>query len=417
VLLVGSALLLIMPRVFDGGAGALLVFGGPLLALVFFPATPAALRVLLLWFAVPFIAHAFLIADPRTHFYTLDAAAALLVALAVVRLVAWLREHRRGAWLLAPLAAGGVALLLLSVPYLYLVFVQQQPEYYRSFPAARPDIYRAAYGDEVPEGGHFGFPHRDGWKVIGELYQQGYLQGSYDTNQRDRIGIWYTRGAFVCPQQPDYYLLATWDGATLEGKNSAPPDAAAYSTAACVLVGNQRMLSIYTHEPGEQPPQPFRLEDYRAAFDARPVPDFPMQDALLQRVPQERLHAAWPGGIRLVGYDLNQQRLHAAQTATLALHWRVEQAPTAPLELVIDMVDSNGILVRGVSPLCSPPAPAAWSPLYITTTAFTVQLDNALRPGSYTLRARLRHRETGALLPLLDGAENASIATVTVEEP
>src|SRR5690606_29638526 len=58
---------------------AIVVFGLPLLALCCMPGTPAGLRVLLLWFSLPLISEAFLISDPKTHFYTMEAAAALLI--------------------------------------------------------------------------------------------------------------------------------------------------------------------------------------------------------------------------------------------------------------------------------------------------------------------------------------------------
>jgi hypothetical protein len=39
-----------------------------------------------------------------------------------------------------------------------------------------------------------------------------------------------------------------------------------------------------------------------------------------------------------------------------------------------------------------------------------------LAPGRYTLHASLRHRETGAALPLADGAETFEVAPFVVAE-
>ena len=79
LLLLGCALLLWAPErfVLVGGNWAILAFGLPLAGLILSPATPPPLRTLLIWFAAPFIAESFLIDDPKTHFYTMDAAAAL----------------------------------------------------------------------------------------------------------------------------------------------------------------------------------------------------------------------------------------------------------------------------------------------------------------------------------------------------
>src|SRR5262249_2622345 len=180
----------------------------PLAGLILSPATPPGLRGLLLWFAAPFVANAFLIRDPKTHFYTMDAGAALLIGMAIAQLVGWLRV-RRVAWAWAPLALGGAALLALAAPYAYLVFVRQSPEDRIVFPAARPAVCRASYGDTLPrDGGYFGFPHRAGWKVIGELYRRGVLRGSFESNEDYLMTLWYLGGEPRCGVNPDYYFLS-----------------------------------------------------------------------------------------------------------------------------------------------------------------------------------------------------------------
>jgi hypothetical protein len=271
LLLLGSLLLVAAPEVFAVGASwnwALLPFGLPLLGLLLAPATPAALRALLLWFAAPFVAMAFFIAVPNTHFYTLDAAAALLVALALAQLLAWSSAQPWGGLLRGLLALAGAVLLLLAVPYMYLVYLRQYPEYQRSFPAARPAIYRASYGDALPDGGYFGFPHRDGWKVAGELYRRGVLEGVYASNQKARMTTWYLPEATRCGAAPAYYLLA-------RGQSYVVP--AGYHLWGYVLVEQQRALDIYSSEPPAQGPRGFALADVAAAFDQRRVPAFSLE--------------------------------------------------------------------------------------------------------------------------------------------
>jgi 4-amino-4-deoxy-L-arabinose transferase-like glycosyltransferase len=420
--LLGCAVLLLAPAWFEVGRRlnwAVLAFGLPLAALVLFPATPAGLRTAVLWFAVPFGLLSFLIADPRTHYYAMNPAAALLAALAVVRLVAWLRSHPRRPVRLAqvPLALAGALALLLAVPYLFLAFVQQSPEYQRSFPVARPALYEDLASDRVPWDGIFGFPHRDGWKVVGELYRRGELQGTYDANQRDRMSIWYTRGEQQCADKPDYFFLVTWDGANLDEKMELEEHAPDYNVAACVLVEERRMMNIYTRAAVEAPPAVRWLHEYRAAFDAQPVPDFPMQGALNVSLPQYEADIAWTEGVRLAGYDLKRQRVEPGQFAPLTLYWDADAPLTGGYAPTLEVVDADGILMSDARPTCDLPPPAAWSPYYLNRAAFGVQAAAPLPPGTYTLRVSLRNPQTSHRLPLADGRTSAPLATLTVEEP
>jgi 4-amino-4-deoxy-L-arabinose transferase-like glycosyltransferase len=418
--LLGCVVLLLAPEWFEVGRRlnwALVAFGLPLAGLLLFPATPAGLRAVVLWFAVPFVLLSFLIADPRTHYYAMNPAAALLAALAVVRLVTWLRAHPRRPVRLAqvPLALAGALALLLAVPYLFLAYVQQSPEYQRSFPLARPALYEDLAADSVPWEGIFGFPHRDGWKVVGELYRRGELQGTYDANQRDRMSIWYTRGEQQCASYPDYFFLVTWDGANLDEKMQIEEQAPDYAVTACVLVDERRMMNIYSRAEVEAPPQVLRLRDYRAAFDMQPVPDFPIQGALNVDLPQYEANIAWTEGVRLAGYDMKRQRVAPGQFVPLTLYWDAAAPLAGGYVPVVEVVDAGGILVSEASPTCALPPPAAWSPYYLNRAAFGVQDAAPLPPGSYTLRVSLREPQTGRRLPMADGRESAPLATLTIQ--
>jgi hypothetical protein len=390
------------------------VFGLPLVGLALFPATPAPLRTLVLWLTPPFLAHAFVIGFPRTHFYTLHIPAALLAALAVAGLVHWLAAHRLG-WLRLPLAVAGGAVLLLAVPYAYLLYLQQNPEYYRTFPRERPAIYQARYGDAVPGGGHFGFPHRDGWKVAGMLYQQGELQGSISSNQSHRTDIWYIRGAPTCDHAPETVFLATWGGTNLDLHMPRLNDADSYARVACVLVEDQRMMDIYTRQPAAQPARPLHLADYRAAFDATPLPAIPLQDTLNATLPQHAHGQHWQQGITLAGYDLPYPQVAPGEHAPLTLYWDVTAPPATPYTPVVELYDTDGILVGTARRLCPGPPASEWLPEVLHKTSFAVHADADLPPGRYELRVSLRHPETGAALPLTDGRSAAEVGSITVE--
>ncbi len=254
-----------------GASWAGLAFGVPLLGLCAAPAVPAHVRGVALWFATALCAEAFLIAEPRTHFYTAHVPAALLVGLAVAQLPVGRRSSVVGR-----LAATAAAVVLVGGGlYAQLVFLRQFPEYQRVFPAARPELLRARYGDALPEAGYFGFPHRDGWKAAAELFRAGALQGSYDTNQNRWLAGWYLQGlATQCKGQPALYLIAE-----AEASVYYPPE---HRLEAVVLADPVRAMAIYGAAEPAGGARSYSLEELAAAFDARPVPDFPVAALLTE---------------------------------------------------------------------------------------------------------------------------------------
>lgn len=282
LLLTGSLVMVFEPNWFQVGASfnwAIVAFALPIAGLVFSPATPQPLRTTLLWFGFPFVAESFLIAQPNTHFYTMHPATALLLACFVVQAARWLHQ-RQAAWLLSPTLVGGVALLLVTLPYIYLVYIQQFPEYERGFPDYRPNLYLADYGDRRPRGGYFGFPHQDGWKVVGELYRQGVLQGTYDSNQKSLVTTWYVRDGQRGGEERTMYYIAV----RIKGYLFIPKY---YNPYASVWIDGNRVLDIYSREPLPDAPRTFHLEDYEAQFDAQPAPDLPIQRQLFEIDPRK----------------------------------------------------------------------------------------------------------------------------------
>jgi hypothetical protein len=426
--LAGCALLVVHPEHFAMagiGNGAILVIAVPLAALIFSPTTPAALRTLLLWFGIPFMLMAFVIANPKTHFYTAHSAAAPLIGLGLVHITRWL-STRRLTWLaVLPIVSGGLVVVL-AIPYLSILFVRQVPEYYRTFPHARPDIYRASYGDMLNQEGYFGFPHRDGWKVIGMLYRQGALQGTYNSQQKPEIVGWYAHDAFRCTLTPDYWFIPLF---ALDPETTPQPYQAYqpenYDLEGMVIIDGRRTLLVFGREPVNHQPWKRALSDYIEPFDTQPVGSFPIQRMLkespLRVVPQHELNAGWQRNLLLHGYDLYKQQVQPGEMTPLSLYWQITAANTGtatPLqgyELVVEILDANGTVIGRADPLCNPPPPAVWDTShYFIETSFSITADSSLPPGTYTLRAGLRQHESGAWLPRADGSLTLSLATIEV---
>jgi hypothetical protein len=420
LLLGGSVgLLLMAPHLFtlpgkSGNSWAICGFGLPIVGLILSPATPPALRVVLIWFAPPFLAESFLIAEPKTHFYTMDAAAALLIGIGIAQAVQW--AHRttlpRVKWALPRLLAlAGAALLGVSFFYLGIVFVRQMPEYKRMFPAARPALYQAGYGDTLPRGGHYGHPHRDGWKVIGELYRTGALWGSYYSNQMGRISGWYTRGAYRCSEKPDTYLLGTW--AASESDMAIPTEQIReeYQRTGCVVVEQMNMMDIYRKQSqaGIQEgdlPRVFHLENAIADFDRQPIVPFPIQQPLMEPLPQHMLNVTWESGLTLVGYDVHPPTIEGWRantqpfTTTLTLVWQPSRPQPEGYEVVVSIHDGNGRKVGIAQPLCRVSPPSEWSIWYATTTPFSIAPSY---PHSSTIHIGIHNESTNKWLPSATG--------------
>lgn len=415
VLLVGCVVMVTAPKRFalEQGNWAIVTFGLPLLALIVAPHTPAFLRTLLLWFSAAFVAESFVIDNPMTHFYTMDAAAALLIGMGVAQLAVALQARLRV--LLVPLALAGAALALLATPYAYIVFVRQSPEYRHVFPAARPEIYRASYGDALPSpDGYFGFPHHAGWKVIGQLYEQGILQGSFDSNEDYLITHWYSRKESRCDEwRPNYYFIAR---SPLD-YDKVPNDVIeqSYFPFGTILVEGQPTITIYSDQPVAQPYE-FDAAQYEQAFDAQRLADPRLQGVVLDLAPIARENVAWQQGVQLQRMQIRELPLVTYQESTLTFYWQASEPLALPYRAQLAITNSQGQQVGLVNPLCDSAPSQTWHERETSNTRFFLVADATLPPDVYTLDLSLYDPQSGTILPLADGSQALSVGTLTVRQ-
>jgi len=415
VLFMGCAIMVRAPGRFvlpTGTNWAIIAFALPLAGLALSPATPLSLRILVLWFAPPFLAESFLFGHPSTHFYTIDAAAALLVGLAIAQLAQWLRA-RGLVRLQIPLLGYGVVLLLLAIPYMYIVFVRQMPEYRLVFPAARPAIYRASYQDKLPkDASYFGFPHLAGWKVVGELYRQGILRGSFESNEDYLITHWYTHKAPVCAEDPDYYFLAQ---RPLD-RNRVPMEkiTSEYRLFGSVLVDGVKKIEIYSRAPSVQPAREFEFNDYGAAFESHLIGGAATPATLLELTPENLVASRWRGGLSLQSYDLGLERLFSGQDTTFVFRWQAAAPLDKVYEVFVDIVDDQGRAIGSIEPPCQATPTTQWHAHKTNNVLFSWVADPTIEPGAYTLQVGLRDTQNGARMLLADGTEALTVATLKV---
>ena len=246
----------------SGGSFAVAVYGIIALMLLLPGVLTPPNKGLVLSLAAPLIAFACFSYRPNTHYYILHAFAALVCAnltMGAAEKIAENRWYRRvPLWLL-----GGV--VLLNLPYSYLLFVRREPEYRFVYPKARSHWYWAPYGDRLPKGAYFGFPHRSGWKAAAGLYAQGLLRGSYASNEEELITSWYLRGQKRDDSSPDIYFIVARPNDQVRVSPSRIK--AEYTFWGRVLVDGQRRMDIFSKKPPLGAPQPYHLSDFIDGFD------------------------------------------------------------------------------------------------------------------------------------------------------
>ena len=210
------------------------------------PHFPTGERIVWIWFAGPMILSLFFTRTPNTHVYGFFMAWALIAGMAIEWIWRWLRQ-RLGTTFASAIAAP-VAILLVALfgTYEYWYFVYNDVEILRTWRQNRPDGYWVPY-DMPTNMSIFGFPFRNGWKTVGALYAEGTLDGAFDTNGRDAVGDWYTRGAAYCPRDHKYFIFsqavepAEADGLAMRQQELEE----SYGLVGRVMVNGQPRLHIY----------------------------------------------------------------------------------------------------------------------------------------------------------------------------
>ena len=378
-----------------------------LLSLVFVVARRAdGFRVAWVWFGVPFLVYNFfLVKYPGTHFWTMFPGLALVAGAGVERLGAWrfgLQVSRP--WALAVAAAAIIVLSVVFGYYLYVAFVRVEPEFRAGYPAAKPAFYWTVY-DELPSRDFFGFPHRAGWKAVSVLYEQGVLEGEFNSNEGGEITSWYLPHAprYYCRPLPKYYFIAQ----SVQDREEVPEGelGTRYGLTALVTVEGRPGIQIYARDTVPGSVARYELEDYERVFD-------------LNRTPWNRLttmgqfiqtsHSADFGGFaELLGYDLDISRGCAGGEVVLTLFWRRRGAVVPEDYKVFVHLESDRLWGQADDmPGCSAWPTTTWRPGEIVADRHIVPVDAAAPPGDYVLKVGLYEPLSGKRLDVLDEAGN-----------
>lgn len=368
-----------------------LFFALVLAGLWLLPNTPTAERMVWLWFGSVMLLALFFTAIPNTHVYSFFTPWALLAGLVANRgrRVIFAHFPRRLAQGLAMAVAAGV--IGLFGFYEDRLFVYNQVEVLRTWPENRPAGYWVNYPMPV-EVAIFGFPLNNGWKAVAALYQDGLLQGNYETNTRDVIADWYTRGRHHCPRDvPNYYILTNpvepgFADETAQLRQQVAADHRLFGT---VYVQGRPALEIYQQTAQPLTAQRFELADYARRFDRELT-----SPALERNGPtgapdlQHPLALHLGDSIRLRGYRLERASARPGSTLDVTLYWQATQPVPADYFVFLQLIDLQDLRKAGQrdgQPGCNFHPTSTWLPGDIIADRYTLPIEPDAQPGPYTL--------------------------------
>lgn len=142
------------------------------------------------WFLGTYAFYFYVMKDPRTHVYVSILPLFILASYGFWKLVNVLKSNS--------LRYLSIFILLLSVLYVsgvnWMMFVDKSPEYpWWDKDFLGTAIYRIKRVRYEKIEGVFGFNQYRGWDVVSDLYKNGCLVGSYNSNEKDAITYFYLR--------------------------------------------------------------------------------------------------------------------------------------------------------------------------------------------------------------------------------
>lgn len=381
-------------------------------------------RTVWLWFGAVMVLSIFFTATPNTHVYNFYFGWALVCGVAVAAL--WyaivtrqsaghldLRELGEAVGqeehaslstntnLTPPMgtmygaATLAVTLIMLFSYYQYSLFIRNDVEVLRTWPEHRPPGYWTAYKMPV-ESSIFGFPHRNSWKSVAVLMDRGVIDGAFDTNTKDWIVDWYTRGQGSCPRDHRYFVLADMvEPAKAEERMALKAELEqAYELLGIVDVQGQERLHIYKKQPTSGILGLAEVEHFDGAADAAYFdhnlagPQLTQSGRVAQPTMARTLDFQVGDAIRFRGYTLEGQQAQPGGEVKLTLYWEVS-APLAERYTVfaqlINREDARKAGQRDGEPVCGKLPTTDWRPGDLIADPYYIPVEPNTPFGTYSV--------------------------------
>ncbi len=348
-----------------------------------------------LLFIVPLLFYLFIVADPRTHVYTIFPGAAILAAVGSVYL--WpkvARGNGRYAFLII-----SAALLLVSTAYTYLLFVDNTPERQRNWAEARPTGYPTTWR-EPPLYGLFGFPHQAGWRAVKDILPVDAYP--YAGNEEKEITNIYME------QSPRTHCanFATFILAE-NAQDEVPYDPAWLDDLFLqtrVLVNGRPSLQIY----GRQSVQNVTtIEASDKTIWLTPPSIVPAK-----RTGAYPVNSVLGGGqVKLLGFDVDNLHQEPGGQIVVTLYWEALAPLPRNYQTFVHLYDGRLLAQHDGAPECNINPTTRWEPGQVIADPhiLTIPLDSEV--GTPSLLAGMYDLVTGDRLTVLNSPDNLIVLT------
>ncbi len=337
----------------------------------------------LLTFLIPLLFYTVIVDDARTHVYTIFPGAAMLAAVGGV----WLWRTVARSVARRVLVGLFVVFVVVSAVYVYLLFVDTNPERQRTWKQNRPAFYPTTW-EEPPLYGLFGFPYQAGWRAVSELP----LALPYASNEEEEITNIYMAQASrtYCPDFATFILAKNvqdsvpYDPAWLDGM----------FLQAEVTVNGRSTMQIYGRE--ETAVTTIEAAGTRRWFT-------PAEAAA------PRPHGAVPvnvvlgeAQVGLLGYDLDVTNAAAGGQVKVTLYWEVLRPFTQNYQVFTHLVAAGELVAQhDGAPECNMNPTIRWEPGQIIPDTHLIDIPVDAPPGPVTLSVGMYNLETLVRLPEL----------------
>jgi len=373
------------------------------------PAIGLGEKTVIVWLATTFLGYNFIVADPRTHFYSVSPAWVMLAAIGA----GWLWRRLAAIHSLAPVGVAACLAALFS-GYLYIAFLRQDVEFRGEWPGSQPALYWSPYS-KIPRH-HFGFVRTVGWKAVGGLYATGQLDGRFATNSGSGLYRWYSRQALwgcVCCRPKKYYLAFNY-------KDIHDDLSGDYALAGQIqLPKNGRQVAVFQTLPASDPVFPPDVETLYQAFDRSATP----AAFVWPRGEQVETAENFADLFTLLGDQIVLPQPHPGEELAVVLQWQrgVDYQPFN-FNVLVQLADAEGNVVAqsDSAPDCGRQHTSTWLEDTIIEDAHILPLNSDTPPGDYTVSVGIYLPEENFRLPIFDAqgqptSEMITLGTVTIE--
>ena len=330
----------------------------------------------------PLFFYALVVADPRTHVYTILPGLVVVAAAGAV-----------GLWLLVTqpparqaMGAGVAAIVLLSAIYSLFMFVQTNPERQRTWAENRPAGFPTPF-DEPPLYGRFGFPYQAGWRVAADLLPPAATW--YGSNEEEEVTAWYMaqRPRTFCDNE-EVFLLAR----NVQDEVPFDPDhLATLGVERQITVDGRPTLTLYAAQA--------RGDGDTVEAGGRRLWRTPQEVVAPRRTGARELQIVFNDQARLLGYDLDAENAVAGGQIVVTLYWEVLAPFERNFQSFVHVYDGTRWAQHDGAPACAQRPTSGWEPGQIIIDPHLIELPAEIPAGSLPLYAGMYDLLTAERLP------------------